>query len=498
MKKIFLLVVCLFIITLSSCSAGNKVDADINYAPEYDSGIAEEGGVPMEPGAVGGEEYTEILEGGFISPNNNPLSNFSLDSSSYAYSNLRRLIKDNYFISKDAVNIEHMLNYFNYSYKNDTDNALSSSIEIAECPWNSDNHLVLISVNSKDVEILDSKNNFVFLIDVSGSMNSDNKLGLFKESFRLFMENISDDDTVSIVTYASGVRTVASGVKGSEKLALLDAVDDLRATGSTNGSGGIQAAYELALEHYIDGGNNRVLLATDGDFNVGISDKNELNEFISTKRESGVFLSIFGYGVGNTKHSIMETLANNGNGNAYYIDSILEAKRVFVSEMGSVLNTVAKDSKIQVMFNPNVVLKYRLIGYENKRLTDEEFEDSNTDAGEIGASHTTIAMYEICLKEEVNDEFILKTKLRYKDVALGDLEVEVINEVYDVSIPSNDFMFACSVVEFGLILRESDFKGDSSFEHLISLLSEVEFDDIYKAEFKDLVLLAHQNQVLNE
>ena len=493
MKKMFFFVLMFLVFCLSSCSASDKLHGGTNYAPGYDSGIAGEGGM-MAPNS--GEEYVEILEGGFISPENKPLSNFSLDSSSYSYSNLRRLIKNNNYISKDAVNIEHMLNYFNYSYENNTSNALASSIEIASCPWNSENHLALISVNSKDVEIVDTKNNFVFLIDISGSMNTENKIGLFKESFRLFMENISENDVVSIVTYASGVRVVADGISGDNKTELINAVDELSTGGSTNGSGGIKRAYELAKKHFITGGNNRVLIATDGDFNVGISDPNELNEFISIKRETGVYLSIFGYGVSNTKHNIMETLANNGNGNAYYIDSILEAKRVFVSELGSVLNTVAKDSKMQVEFNPNTVYMYRLIGYENKRLTDEEFEDNDTDAGEIGASHTTIAMYEISLKEDC-DEYILRTRLRYNDVVSGN-DVEIINEVYDLSIPSNDFMFACAVVEFGLILRESDFKGDSSFEHLINLLNDVELDDIYKLEFKELVLLAIQNQKLNE
>lgn len=510
MKKILLVVLSLFIMVLIGC--GSDLGANVEREEHFPNNDYTTNGAVAEDDAMGegfevmmpsdnagfDEEYKEIVEGGFMSPATKPLSSFSLDSSSYAYSNLRRLIKNNYKINKDAVNIEQMLNYFTYSYKNNTDNALSSSIEIAECPWNSENHLALISVNSKDVEIIDSMNNFVFLIDTSGSMNTDNKIGLFKESFKLFMENIQEDDTVSIVTYASGVRVIADGVKGNEKMRLIELVEELNASGATNGSGGIQKAYELAEKHFISGGNNRVLIATDGDFNVGIKSQNELNEFISNKRQLGVYLSVFGYGMGNTKHNIMETLATNGNGNAYYIDSILEAKKVFVSELGSVLNTVAKDSKIQVEFNPNVVEKYRLVGYENKRLTDDQFEDSNTDAGEIGASHTTIAMYEICLKENVNNEFILKTKLRYKDVEKNDLEVEVINEINDLTIPSNDFIFATCVVEFGLILRDSQFKGNSSFEHLISLLETVEFNDVYKEEFKDLVLLAYQNQILNK
>lgn len=507
MKKMLLIVLCLLMICLNGCASQYDVGEKKYYpeddnmmaeVPGVDAGILDVGGMPSADESIDNEEYQEIVEGGFISPTTKPLSSFSLDSSSYAYSNLRRLIKNNYKVNKDAVNIEQMLNYFSYSYKNDTDNALASSIEIAECPWNSENHLALISVNSKDIEMSDSKNNFVFLIDVSGSMNVENKLGLFKESFKLFMENIGEDDTVSIVTYANGVRVIADGVNGNEKMELIESVEELQASGSTNGSGGIQTAYELAVKHFIEGGNNRVLIATDGDFNVGIRSRNELNEFISNKRETGVYLSVFGYGMGNTKHDTMETLATNGNGNAYYIDSILEAKKVFASELGSVLNTVAKDSKIQVEFNPNVVLKYRLIGFENKGLTQDQFEDTHTDAGEIGAGHTTIAIYEICLKENVDNEFILKTKLRYKDAQNNDIDVEVINESCELTIPSYDFVFASCVVEFGLILRDSDFKGNSSFEHLIALLETVEVNDVYKLEFKELVLLAYQNEILNK
>ena len=499
MKKFMLFVLCIFVGCLLGCSS-DAVLGGVNSAPIYDEIEC----MPCEPAGdlneieMSNEEYQEILEGGFISPETLALSSFSLDSSSYSYSNLRRLIKYNNFISKDAVNIEQMLNYFNYEYKNDTDDALSSTIEIAQCPWNSENHLALISVNSKDIQIKNSKNNFVFLIDVSGSMNSENKIGLFKESFRLFMENIGEDDTVSIVTYANGVRVIADGVKGNEKIELINAVDELSASGSTNGSGGIQKAYEIAKKHFISSGNNRVLLATDGDFNIGISDQNGLNEFISSKRETGIYLSVFGYGMGNTKHNTMETLASKGNGNAYYIDSILEAKKVFASELGSVLNTVAKDSKIQVEFNANVVEKYRLIGYENKRLTEDQFNDSNTDAGEIGANHTTIAMYEICLKDNISEEYILKTKLRYKDTSNNDLDVEIVNEAKSLAITSNDFTFAACVVEFGLILRDSEFKGCSSYEHLISLLENIEMNDVYKQEFKELVSLAYKNQKLNQ
>ena len=464
MRKLKSILVILLSCTLTSCAAGGAM----NYAPMN--------GMYMEANT---EEYTEIVERGYIDPLDNPLSNFSLDSSSYAYTNLRRMINNNQYIEKDAVVIEQMLNYFNYSYTNDTNEALSSTLELAECPWNEEHNLALISVNAKEIEMKNTKNNFVFLIDTSGSMSSSNKLGLFQESFRIFSDSLDEDDTVSIVTYANGVRVIANGVNGSEKLKLVEAVDELIAGGGTNGSGGIQTAYDLAMDHFIDGGNNRVLLATDGDFNIGISSQWALNEFISSKRNKGVYLSVFGYGFGNNKHNTMETLAKNGNGNAYYIDSILEAKKVFVSELGSVLNTVAKDSKIQVEFNPNKVNKYRLLGYENSMLTNDQFEDENTDAGEIGAGHTTIAMYEIELKDNDVNEFIYKTKLRYLDTS-DNLNKEVTNELNEINIASNDFMFASSVVEFGLILRDSQYKGNSTYIHLIELLNSCELNDEYR------------------
>ena len=481
LKKLrYLCFICL-VLALVSCSAMGNYYYDSSMMPEMEENT---------------EEYNEINERGFVSPLTNPRSNFSLDSSSYAYTNLRRLIENNEYISKDAVVIEQMLNYFNYSYKNETSEALSSTIEIADCPWNSEHNLALISVNATELVMENTKNNFVFLIDVSGSMESSNKLGLVQESFKLLLESVGEDDTISIVTYASSDRVVLDGVKGSEKLQIRNAIEELTAGGSTNGSGGIQKAYELAEKHFIKGGNNRVLLATDGDFNVGISSQALLNEFISLKRLSGVYLTVLGFGMGNTKHNTMETLASKGNGNAYYIDSILEAKKVFVSELGSVLNTVAKDSKIQVEFNPDVVNKYRLLGYENKMMSDAEFEDSNTDAGEIGAGHTTIAIYEIELKDVSSFDYILKTTLRYKDPSTN-IDKEVVNVAKELSVASEDYKFAACVAEFGLILRNSNYKGEATYEHLLYVLSTLDLNDEYRIEFKELVTHAYSNYKLN-
>ena len=447
--------------------------------------------------APAGEEYMGITENGYLDPSQNPLSSFSLDSSSYAYTNLRRLINNNSYIPQDAVVIEQMLNYFNYSYKNETDKALSTTLELAPSPFNSQNHLALISVNSKEIDIKDAKNNFVFLIDTSGSMSDSNKLGLFQEAFKLLVNSVDQNDTVSIVTYASGVRVIAEGVNGGNKTELVRMVDELVASGSTNGSGGIQKAYELASKYFIKGGNNRVLLATDGDFNVGIRNDGELNDFISSKRETGVYLSVLGFGMGNTKHSKMNILAENGNGNAYYIDSLLEAKKVFTEELGSVLNTVAKDAKIQVEFNPEYVTKYRLIGYENKMMTEQEFEDNQTDAGEIGEGHTVIAIYEVELKDKDITDYILNTKLRYKAVNTNE-DIEVVDSIGKIGQMSEDFKFASAVCEFALLLRNSTYTGEATYEHLISVLEELDLnDDYFKLEFLELVKKAQNNQRLN-
>ena len=475
MKKfIYLFLSLIVIIVMSGCSGayGGMYDSYGSYEEYY-------------------EQYKDIRENDYKDVKEEPLSSFSLDSSTYAYSNLRRLIKNGSYIDSDAVVIEQMLNYFNYSYVNETENTLTSILELDICPWNENHYLASIAVKAKDYEMKDTKNNFVFLIDVSGSMSSDNKLRLFKQGFKLLMDEVDENDTISIVTYASGVNVLAEGINGSNKEELVEAVMELEAGGSTNGSGGIQKAYRLAEKYFIENGNNRVLMATDGDFNVGVTTNTELEWLISSKRKSGVYLSVFGFGMGNTKHDKMETLASKGNGNAYYIDNLLETKKVFVQELGGVLNTVAKDTKIQIEFNEEAVKSYRLLGYENKLLTEEEFNNPNTDAGEIGAGHTTIAMYEIVPnKDFIESDYIFKSILRYKDPeTLKEIEeIKYINELGCVS--SKDFNFASCVVEFGLLLRNSEYVGNGSYSNLLGRLNDINLNgDYYKEEFKHLVLL---------
>lgn len=484
-KKILCVVsLCLISLVSVSCSTGNH---NMNYYPEY----------------TGGESYLELEEKGFTLTEENNKVNVSLDSSNAAYSNIRRMINGGMNIPKDAVNIEQMLNYFNYSYVNNSDEQLESFLEIAKCPWNDENMLLAYAVKAKDFVIEDEKpNNFVFLLDVSGSMYSENKLPLMINAFKLLIDNLNDEDRVSIVTYAGSEKVLVEGAFGYEKPKLSAIISDLEASGSTAGSQGIKTAYKLAERFYIEGGNNRVFLATDGDFNVGISSIDGLEKFISEKRSTGVYLSLFGFGEGNLRADTMDTLAQAGNGNYYYIDSILEAQKVFVEELGGTLQTVAKDAKSQLEFNKDVVEKYRVIGYENKILTDEEFEDSETDAGEIGAGHTTICLVEFKLREGIelaSNEVIVSSTLRYKDVLDGERNKEIVKTCNFIeNSPSDNFLFASAVAEFGLILRDSMYKADASLESVYDRVNQEKFtSDSYKKEFSELVKKVIENNENN-
>ena len=367
---------------------------------------------------------------------------------------------------------------------------------------------MLVGLKAEDIQQEEREPlNLVFLIDVSGSMFSEDKLPLVQKAFTMLTETLTEDDRISIVTYAGDERVVLKGTSGEDKDKIIKAINDLEAGGSTYGEAGINRAYELAEKYFIKGGNNRVILATDGDLNVGISSEEELTELIEEKRESGVFLSVLGFGTGNIKDDRMEALADHGNGNYSYIDSELEAKKVLVEEMTGTLYTVAKDVKIQVEFNPVNVSGYRLIGYENRALADKDFNDDTKDAGEIGAGHTVTALYEIILNESGtsipeaelkyqqntptgNKNELLTVSLRYKEPD-GDtsklLAVPVTDEVYTEKMPEN-LTFAAAVAEFGMVLRNSEFKGIASCEHILDLLEDYDYrSDDYKTEFVYLV-----------
>lgn len=455
------------------------------------------------------EEYNQIIENGYKSVAANPLSTFSVDVDTASYANVRRMIEYGQNINPDAVRIEEFINHFDYDYPEPTtDDPFSVTTELSDCPWNSETKLLLVGLKAEDIDVSEREPlNLVFLIDVSGSMFSEDKLPLVQKAFTMLTETLTEDDRISIVTYAGDEKVVLKGTSGEDKDKIIEAINSLEAGGSTYGEAGINRAYELAEKYFIKGGNNRVILATDGDLNVGLSTEEELTELIEEKRESGVFLSVLGFGTGNIKDDRMEALADHGNGNYSYIDSELEAKKVLVEEMCGTLYTVAKDVKIQVEFNPVNVSGYRLIGYENRALADKDFADDTKDAGEIGAGHTVTALYELVMNESgtsipeaelkyqqntaTGDKTeLLTVSLRYKQPD-GDksklLAVPVTNTAYTEKMPKN-MTFAAAAAEFGMILRGSEYRGNASCAHILEMLEDYDYrGDDYKTEFVYLV-----------
>lgn len=467
------------------------------------------------------EEYNYIEDTGFLNTLTNPLSTFSADVDTASYTNVRRMINEGATIPTSAIRLEEFLNYFNYNYNTPADGSpFGLTTEMADCPWNPDSKLLLIGLQAEEIDFSKKPaSNFVFLLDVSGSMNFANKLPLMQKAFSMLAEELDENDRVSIVTYAGSENVILEGARGNELLKISTSIENLQAGGSTAGAAGINKAYEIAEKYFIPGGNNRVILATDGDLNVGVSSEAELTALISQKRESGIYLSVLGFGTGNTKDNKMEALADNGNGNYSYIDSIFEAKKVLVNEMGGTLYTIAKDVKLQVEFNPAKVASYRLIGYENRRLEDYEFNDDTVDAGEIGSGHNVTAVYELILSDNdqalSSSEYLLKYQtatltdsddlltlsIRYKepDEAVSKLlEYPVLPSVYTKTIPDN-LKYAASVLEFGMILRNSAYKGSSSYDSILTMLNELGSyvnDDPYKNEFRELVKTVKSNNLL--
>ena len=459
------------------------------------------------------EEYDRIVENTFFDVIESPLSTFAADVDAASYSNARRFIMSDKMPYEDVVRTEEFINYFSYDYPQpENGHPLSINIEYSECPWNEDNKLVHIGLKGKQIEAEEQlPSNLVFLIDVSGSMADDNKLPLLKKSFRLLIDQLKPEDKISIVVYASRTGLMLPATSGSEKHKIMAVINQLVAQGSTAGGAGIQLAYKIAAENYIEGGNNRVILATDGDFNVGISSTSELVKFIESKRDDGIFLTAMGFGMGNYKDNRLQELADCGNGNHAYIDNILEAKKVLVTEINSTLYTIAKDVKIQVEFNPAKVKAYRLLGYENRKLEDKDFTDDKKDAGEIGAGHSVTALYEII---PADDEFVdgyelkyqesrikenayysnevLTVRIRYKDPD-GDESREFSNvlsgDPVQLSMSSDNLRFSAAVAEFAMILRNSEFKGNADFESVMELAESSKGKDKfgYRAEFLNLV-----------
>lgn len=462
------------------------------------------------------EGYATIQENEFLKATKNPLSTFSIDVDVASYANLRRFLNNGQKPPIDAVRIEEMINYFNYDYPQpEGKDPFSINTEIASCPWNEDHQLIHIGLQGKKIPTDNlPPSNLVFLIDVSGSMNAANKLPLLKSAFKMLVEQMREEDRVAIVVYAGAAGLVLPSTPGSKKEKIVQALDQLSAGGSTAGGAGIKLAYQVALENFRENGNNRIILATDGDFNVGASSNAEMERLIEKKRNEGVFLTVVGFGMGNYKDDKMEILADKGNGNYAYIDNLQEAKKVFVNEFGGTLFTIAKDVKFQIEFNPAKVQAYRLIGYENRRLNDEDFNDDKKDAGELGSGHTVTALYEIIpvgvksdfiksvdplkyQKSEIekpayNTRELMTLKLRYKKPD-GNKSTLITTTVKDQQNSweqsSENFRWSAAVAEFGMLLRESQFSQDADISTVISLAKGARGEDEegYRSEFIRLV-----------
>lgn len=486
MNPIFLLLLVI-VLLLCACSAKSPMDNGIMQAPAYG---------PMES-VENSDSYTQITENPFVAADRENTSYFSIDANTASYPNLRSMIKNGYKIPQDAVRVEEILNYFHYDYKlPDDGQILGLSASAFPNPYNPETVLLTIGLTAQEVEFTETRNNLVFLIDVSGSMFGSDRLGLVQQAFMMLAENLNPEDRVSIVTYAGRDAVALEGAYGYEKQKIMAVIEDLEAGGSTAGAAGIQTAYKLAQRYFIEGGNNRVILATDGDFNVGLSSTLDLEKFIAGKRETGVYFSVFGVGYGNLKSDKMETLALKGNGTYSYIDSVNEARRALVEQIGGSMITVAKDVKAGVVFNPEFVESFRLIGYENKLLTQEQFENDTTDAGELGSGHTVTVVYELKLKPAagpVAEGNLAQVTVKYKGpkATVQDPSQELLLDVswqaYHGEMTAQD-AFVASVVEFALVMRESQFKADGSLQSVLSRLNDLDFsEDAYKEEFRELV-----------
>ncbi|HKW14353.1 MAG TPA: von Willebrand factor type A domain-containing protein [Candidatus Krumholzibacteria bacterium] len=458
------------------------------------------------------ESYDQINENNWFDTTDKPLSTFSVDVDAASYSNVRRFITEGQLPPADAVRIEELINYFDYDYPDPRGpHPFSITTEVADCPWNNEHKLVHIGLQGKRLEMDQlPPANLVFLIDVSGSMNEPDKLPLLKASFQMLVDQLRAEDRVAIVVYAGNAGLVLPSTPGSNKEAIRDAIDRLEAGGSTAGAAGIQLAYQIAQRSFMRSGNNRVILATDGDFNVGVSSDGELARLIEQKRDSGIFLTVLGFGQGNLKDSKMETLADKGNGHYAYVDNLAEGRKVFVNEIGATLLTIAKDVKLQVEFNPARVASYRLVGYENRLLQDRDFDDDTKDAGEIGAGHSVTALYEIALRGDENEHShphkysglfvqndakkspdLLTVSFRYKRPDASEsqlLEVPVRNRNTRFADASDNFRFSAAVAEFGMILRQSPQAGTATMDQVIRTARSARGEDEhgYRAEFVSL------------
>ena len=458
------------------------------------------------------ETYKAIDESGFKSTATDPVTTFSADVDKASYSNVRRMINYGQKPDEDAVRIEELINYFDYNYTPPAEGSkapLNATTTLSSCPWNPDNYLLRIGLQAKKIDLTKAPpSNIVFLIDTSGSMDSPNKMPLLKASFKLLLDNLRSEDRIAIVVYASQTGVLLPSTSAKEKKKISKVIDDLVASGSTAGGAGLQTAYKVAKKNFLPKGNNRIILATDGDFNVGISSRDKLQRLVEEERNNGIYISVLGYGMGNYRDDMAETIADKGNGNYAYIDNLTEAKRVLVNEFGGTFYTVAKDVKLQLEFNPQYVKEYRLVGYENRALANEDFEDDKKDAGEIGAGHTVTALYELVpakgattdglrYQKQVEKGFaneLAFLKIRYKDPIVKDAKsVEESTPIpftlTEFAKTDDDYRFASAVAEWGMLLRNSKYKAKSSYSQVLDLAKNAigKDEEGYRKEFIRLV-----------
>lgn len=452
------------------------------------------------------QEYpSNFIENEFIKTSDENVSTFSADVDTASYSYFRSLVQNGYSFSElkstsgHIIRTEEMINYFDYGYAQPSDKELfSTSMQIAPCPWNENASLLVLGLQTRKIEFA-QKNNLVFLIDVSGSMDSKNKLELLKDSFSYLIDNLGDDDIISIVTYSGKEEVVLDGCSGADKSSIENAVNYLSASGSTNGEAGLKKAYEIAEKHFIENGNNRIIMASDGDLNVGISSATELERFISQKRQSGVFMSVLGFGSGNYQDEKMERIADCGNGVYYYIDSLKEAEKVFCTDIFSTLCTIAKDVKLQFTFSADVIDSYRLVGYENRLLNNEDFENDNKDAGDLGTGHSVTVCYELIFKEEpstASQSEWMTLSVRYKapDEDKSEEQSYSFGAASYTEAPNDNFKFICSVIETSMLIHQSKFIGDITLYDVKANLASLTLDDEYKNEFGHLIDMLISNK----
>lgn len=504
-------------IVFASCTNSRKDGGGSLYEP--DNGMIEDGTssqfdyefVHNWGDQFLGENYNRIVENQYVYTNKQQESYFSMDSFTASYSNLRRYINYQTKIPNDAVRTDELLNYFNYDFGGpENDEMFSISANLGSTPWNERTQLLTINIKAKETDQGNyTGNNIVFLIDVSGSMASTNKLNLIKAVFPKFLDALAPTDKISIVTYSNKIKILANGVYADEKEALKKVVNGLSATGGTAGADGLEKAYNVAKSNYIAGGNNRVIIASDGDFNIGRYSQDDLKELVENQLNSGIYLTTLGFGMGNYKDTTMETLAKYGNGGYAYIDNFEEAEKVLVNDLNKTLYTVAKDVKSCVTFNPNVVKAYRLIGYENKQLTKDEFNDVNKDAGEICSGHNTIVCYEIELCEDTPnsddaDSDMFSVEIKYKDpkTDVSSVFSRSFKETDEKLAVTEEWYFASAIIEFSLLIRDSSYKFNASCKNILERLAVncknlLEKDQL-KEEFYQLVKKAYQCNLITE